>query len=410
VTAEENPTFPTEIVTEGKAKIIAPDLRAYGICPSDYAPSRAPVFYNPVMELNRDLTVIAFQVFQRILQREITICDPLTGTGIRSVRFGTEIEGAKKIVCGDINKRSFNLAKQNIQINGLENKVTVKNQEANRLLGNYSAPKERLDVIDIDPFGTPVPHLDSAVQALRNKGLLATTATDMAPLCGVHPKACIRKYGGKPLRSEYCQEIAIRLLTSAIATQAAKHDIGIHVLFSHCSNHYIRVYTQLVYGAKKADLSIKNLGYILHCFNCLHRETASKPFPETAAKCPECGSRMEYAGPLWINEIFQSKFVEQMKIENTHFAFKNSGKIAKLLDLIKDEASSPFTYYVLDRLSGKMRLPAPSVTRFIQALGRKGFKAIPTHFNTRGVRTDAPALVMQETLKELAKDIWSTKV
>lgn len=410
MTAEENHTFPTEIVTEGKAKIIAPDLRAYGICPSDYAPSRAPVFYNPVMELNRDLTVIAFQVFQRILQREITICDPLTGTGIRSVRFGTEIEGAKKIVCGDINKRSFNLAKQNIQLNGLENKVTAKNQEANRLLGNYSAPKARFDVIDIDPFGTPVPHLDSAVQALRNKGLLATTATDMAPLCGVHPKACIRKYGGKPLRSEYCQEIAIRLLTSAIATQAAKHDIGIHVLFSHCSNHYIRVYTQIVYGAKKADLSIKNLGYILHCFNCLHREIASKPFPEAAAKCPECGSKMDYAGPLWINEIFQSKFVEQMKIENTHFAFKNGGKIAKLLDLIKEEASSPLTYYVLDRLSGKMRLPAPSVTRFIQALRRKGFKAIPTHFNTRGVRTDAPALVMQETLKELAKDIWSTKV
>ena len=88
--------FPTEVITEGKIKILAPKLDAYGVTPSDYAPSRAPVFYNPVMEFNRDLTILAFQAYQRMVNRKITICEPLTGTGIRSVRFAAEIQGIKR--------------------------------------------------------------------------------------------------------------------------------------------------------------------------------------------------------------------------------------------------------------------------------------------------------------------------
>jgi tRNA (guanine26-N2/guanine27-N2)-dimethyltransferase len=392
--------FPTEVIAEGKVKVLVPNLKAYGLCPQDYAPSKAPVFFNPVMEFNRDVSVLAFQAYQRMVNREITICEPLTATGIRGLRFAAEIQGVKKVVSSDINMGSVKLAAYNIALNNLQERVSVKHKDANRLLTEHSAPKTRFDIIDIDPFGTPVPHLDSAVQALRNNGLLATTATDMAPLCGVHAKACIRKYGGRPLRTEYCHELAVRLLAGAVANAAAKHDIGTRVLFSHCSDHYIRVYTQIGYGCQKADESLKTMGYILHCFNCLHRETAAKPFPDAAAKCPECGTKMDYAGPLWLGKIFDLQFIDLMIKENGRTAFRNSGKITKLLGLARDEAETPATYYVLDRLSGKFGLPAPSTASFFQALRAAGFKAVATHFNSRGVRTDAPASAMQETLKK----------
>lgn len=392
--------FPTEVIVEGKVKVVVPNLKAYGVCPHDYAPSKAPVFFNPVMEFNRDVTVLAFQAYQRMVNREITICEPLTATGIRGLRFAAEVQGVKKVVSSDINLGSAQLAAYNIALNNLQDRVSVKHKDANRLLTEHSAPKTRFDIIDIDPFGTPVPHLDSAVQALRNNGLLATTATDMAPLCGVHAKACIRKYGGRPLRTEYCHELAVRLLAGAVATAAAKHDIGTRVLFSHCSDHYIRVYTQIGYGCQKADESLKTMGYILHCFNCLHRETAAKPFPDAAAKCPECGTKMDYAGPLWLGKIFDLQFTDLMIKENVRTAFRNSGKITKLLGLAREEAEAPITYHVLDRLSGKFGLPAPSTAAFFQALRAAGFKVVATHFNTRGVRTDAPASAMQETLKK----------
>ncbi len=402
--AKFEPDFPTEIITEGKIKIVAPKLAAYGVVPSDYAPSRAPVFYNPVMEFNRDLTVLAFQAYQCIINRKITICEPLTGTGIRSIRFAAEIQGVKKVVSSDINQRSVNLATQNIAINELQKKITLKHKDANRILSEHSAPKKRFDIIDIDPFGTPVPHLDSAISALRNNGLLATTATDMAPLCGVHAKACIRKYGGKPLRTEYCHELAIRFLAGAIATTAAKHEIGINIVFSHCTAHYIRVYAQIRYGAQKADESIKNIGYILHCFNCLHRQTTIHPFIDM--KCPECGKSMEYAGPLWIGKILNADFVQLIQNENTRTPFKNNNAISKLLAVIKSEAETPPTYYVLDRLSKKLGLPASPVAMFFKALDEQGFTASPTHFNSRGIKTNASAMEMQKILRKIVnKDL-----
>ena len=180
---------------------------------------------------------------------------------------------------------------------------------------------------------------------------------------------------------------------------AAKHDICIRVLFCHSTAHYVRVYAEIGYGAKKADESVKNLGYILHCFNCLHREVTMSLFAKSVEKCPECGSRMDYAGPLWMTSIFDKQFCEAMVEENAHRAFRNNATIAKLLSLTVGEAEQPPTYYVLDKLSAKLALPAPPVTRILEALKEKGYTAVPTHFNSRGIRTNASAHAMQELLK-----------
>jgi tRNA (guanine26-N2/guanine27-N2)-dimethyltransferase len=397
--AEFKAAFPSETVQEGRVRVVVPKLEAFKQQPADYAPSKAPVFYNPVMELNRDVSVLAFQAYQRLVGREISICDPLTGSGIRGVRFAAEIHSVKKVVVSDINERSFNLAQHNVHLNGLEERVTVEHKDANCLLSCHGAPKRRFDIVDVDPFGSPVPYLDSAVRALRNKGLLAATATDLAPLCGVHAKACVRKYGGKPLRTEYCHELAVRLLAGCVATVAAKQDIGVRVVFSNSADHYIRVYAQIGYGAKKADASVKSLGYVLHCFNCFHRETAKTFSARFFEKCPECGSKMDWAGPLWLGKIFDPQFCEAMAQENRRTAFRNSGKISRLLSLAKDEADAPATYYVIDKISNKLSSPVPSVAAMLRILRDNGFEAVPTHFNSRGVRTNALAFAVQNLLK-----------
>ncbi len=392
--------FPSEIIKEGKIQVLVPKLEAYGVVPSDYAPSKAPVFYNPVMEFNRDLTVLAFKAYQHIVNHEISICEPFTSQGIRGIRFAVEVDGVTKVLLSDISTTALELAKHNVELNKLENIITLKHNDANCILSSNASPKKRFDIIDIDPFGTPVPYLDSAFRALKNNGLLAATATDLAPLCGVHAKACVRKYGGKPLRTEYCHELAVRLLAGCMASLAAKHDIGIRILFSHSTDHYIRVYAQIGYGCQKGDTSLKNTGYILHCFNCLHRETINHIFGKND-QCPECGSKMEFAGPLWISDISDTVFIEQMINESHNTAFKTSAKITKLINLTKNETAATSTYYVIDKLSGKLKLPAPSVQVFITAIKNSGFQAVPTHFNTRGIKTDAPALIMQKILREI---------
>lgn len=393
--------FPTEIIQEGEVKVRVPKLDAFVKSPSEYAPSKAPVFYNPVMELNRDIAVLALQAYQKMLNREISVCEPLTGCGIRGIRFATEVEGVKKVVINDINEKAYQLASHNVCLNELSKHITVKNEDANFLLASYGAPRKRFDAIDIDPFGAPVTYLDSAIRALRNGGLLMLTATDMAPLCGIHPKACIRKYGGKPLRTEYCKELAVRLLAGGLAMTAAKYGMGINIIFSYSTDHYIRIYAVAKYGAKRADENIRNMGYIFHCLRCLHRESMKELFAlQDCMKCGECGSKMDVTGPLWLGEIINADFCRLMETVISKRPLRQGWEIRRLLALVRGEADSSVTYYVLDTLCKKLALPVPSVENVIDKLRKRGFQAVRTHFETTGIKTNTSLAVIEETIKE----------
>jgi len=394
--------FPTEFVKEGAVKVSVPRLETFVKEPWEYAPSKAPVFYNPLMEFNRDLAVLAVQTYQRMVKREISACEPLTGCGIRGVRLAREVEGINKVVMNDISPEAAKLAQFNVKKNELTKQVEVSNEDANLLLSKYAAPRRRFDYVDIDPFGSPAPYLDSAVRALRKGGLLALTATDMAPLCGVHPQACMRKYGGKPLRTEYCHELALRLLIGCIAMAATKHDVGIRVVFSYSDYNHVRAYVILSYGAKEADKNIRAMGYVLHCFECFHRETSKGIVPFLEGNCPECGSRLHVAGPLWLGELLDERFCVQMKKEAKNRNLRLEDKISKMLYLIIEESKAPVTYYVIDKICDKFNLSIPSLSEIIDELRKLGFQAVVTHFTAKAIRTNASAKVVKEVVSRLS--------
>ena len=394
--------FPTETIKEGGAKAVVPKLSAYMKKPWDYAPSKAPVFYNPVMELNRDFAVLALQAHQKLLGRKVSVCEPLTGCGLRGVRFAVEVEGVRKVFLNDIKPEAARLAGFNAELNGVADCVEVANEDANLFLSRNAAPRKRFDYVDVDPFGPPVPYLDSAIRALRKGGLLALTATDMAPLCGVHPRACLRKYGGQPLRTEYCHELAVRLLVGCLAMMAAKHAIGIKVLFSHSIDHYVRAYATVDYGARKADKSIKKMGYVLHCFSCFHRETASGIASPLKRVCPSCGAKLSVAGPLWLGKVADKRFCSLMEREAKQRGLRQEKRHLKMLSLVQNEAEAPVTYYRVDKVCDKLNLPIPGLKKVIDKIRKEGFQAVPTQFNSRGIKTDAPADTVKEVIAELA--------
>ena len=394
--------FPTEFVKEGRVSVLVPKLEAFVKEAWEYAPSKAPVFFNPAMELNRDLAVLALQTYQKIVKREVSACEPLTGCGVRGVRIAAEVEGVRKVVINDISLEAVKLARFNVEHNDVSARVSVANDDANLLLNRYAAPRKRFDYIDVDPFGSPVPYIDSAVRALRNGGLLALTATDMAPLCGVHPKPCVRRYGGKPLRTEYCHELAVRLLLGGLATTAAKHDMGINATFSYSAYNYVRTYALVRYGAKQADKSIQNMGYMLHCFACFHREASKGIIPSSKRECPKCGSRLSVAGPLWLGKLWDREFSFNMKGELKGKLLKHKREILKLISLSIDEVEAPVTYYVIDKVCDKFNLPIPSMSKIAAELKKAGFQVVPTSFSSKAVRTDAPASFIKETVKGLS--------
>jgi tRNA (guanine26-N2/guanine27-N2)-dimethyltransferase len=397
-----NFSFPTETINEGKVKVLVPKLAAYKNKPSDYAPSKAPVFYNPTMELNRDLSVLALQAHQKLLAREVVVSEPLTGCGLRGIRFAVEVEGVGKVVVNDIKPEATKVASYNAELNNVADLVEVVNEDANLFLSKHAAPRKRFDYVDVDPFGTPVPYMDSVLRSLRNGSMLGLTATDMAPLCGVHSQACLRKYGGVPLRTEYCHELAVRLLSGCLTMMAAKHEIGVNVVFSYSIDHYVRAYAVIKYGAKVADKSVKKMGYILHCFSCFHRETATRITAPIKRACPVCGAELSIAGPLWLGKIADKNFCSLMKKEMYERSFRQKKKLQKILSLVQNEAESPITYYRVDQICDKLNFPVPPQKKVLGKLKEIGFQAVLTHFNSRGFRTDAPADTVTKVVTELA--------
>lgn len=71
--------------------------------------------------------------------------------------------------------------------------------------------ENQFDVIDLDPYGCPSIFLDSAVQSVKDGGLLLITATDMAVLAGNSAETCYTKYGAVSLRIKCCHEMVSTL-------------------------------------------------------------------------------------------------------------------------------------------------------------------------------------------------------
>jgi len=79
------------------------------------------------------------------------------------------------------------------------------------------AEKNLFDVVDLDPYGSAIPFLESSLGALANGGLLCVTFTDMAVLCARRPHVCSYKYGSVPLPNKYMHEFALRMVLHMIS-------------------------------------------------------------------------------------------------------------------------------------------------------------------------------------------------
>ena len=88
--------YKLKTIEEGLTKIQFPEYEKVS--------SDAPVFYNPHMELNRDISILALQTYQKEQERDIDICDLFGGSGIRGVRYKNEIDGVGDVSINDISE------------------------------------------------------------------------------------------------------------------------------------------------------------------------------------------------------------------------------------------------------------------------------------------------------------------
>ena len=393
-----NFNYQTETVVEGSLQFVVPKLDVYGVKGYREPSIKAPVFYNPKMSLNRDLAIVVLLTHYKSINNKLRVCEPMAGTGVRGLRFAALSEAVTDVVLGDLNPHAVSLITYNLMQSGFSSRALVHYMDANTLLSLHSSPSKRFDYIDIDPFGSPTPFIDSAIRSLRNRGIIALTATDLGPLCGVHPKSCLRKYYSKPLKTEYSHELALRILIGTMVSIAARYEYGVSIPFSYYADHYIRVYAKLEKGLDKVDESLSKMGYIRHCFGCLYRDYEYGLFKVKNLKCRSCGTNLSIAGPLWLGEISDSDFCKSM-IDQIDIEKLSQRKLAgKLIWGIIREATMPPTYYRIDKLCDKMGVPTPSKRLVINNIITHGFDVTGTHFSPHGIKTNAPIKVMRDAI------------
>lgn len=364
--------------------------------------SEAPVFYNPKMELNRDISILVIQRFQKDLNSEINIGDVFGGSGIRGIRYKKEIDNVGSVAVNDISPLAGEFTKENAIKNSIsieENNFEIHQDEANNFLRKN---RGRFDVVDIDPFGTPSFFIDSVAASIKRNSLLCVTATDTSALCGTYKAPCIRKYNAKPYKSEYCHENGIRILAGFIALTFAKYKKYIEIKLSHSTEHYMRIYMIIKKGSKATDESLKNMGYISHCKNCLYRESKSGLAGSLNDTCPICGEKLIHAGPLWLGKIQDKDFISQTIELIPEKKLNTSSEIETLLKKCENEADASPSSYDIHEISRTLKISAPKIDKVMEHLESLGYYALRTHFTPTAIKTDAPLEKIRDAVNDLS--------
>ena len=360
-------------IVEGATKLLVPKGSLV-----EKIPPMKPAFFNPRARINRDFSMIAYATFLRTFKGPKIFLDSLSGIGARSIRVANELDAIEKVFINDVNPKALEIAENIAKLNNVTNCIFSEN-EACRFLSLHSKRECRGAIVDIDPFGSPSRYLDCGIRATFHGGLLSVTATDLTVLHGLFPAACKRKYYGTPVRTEYGDEIALRLILGCMNIVAGRLDVKIVPLFVQNNMHYYKTYVKVLVKTNDKE----EMGYILHCKNCGNRHVTS----EVRYECNVCNLKAELAGPLWIGNIYNKNFVSEMIIEEKQLQVDKSCK--KILERCKDEADMPPAYFTIDELAHMKHAAPVSLAKTIEKIQNAGFMASATSLNPAAFKTDA---------------------
>ncbi len=311
----------------------------------DKGPGKAKgVFYNPAMKMSRDLHVA---LANKIKIKGIVL-DGLAASGIRGIRL--MLEAGLKVEFCDTSILATETINENLKINGIES--VVYNKPVEELL-----KEKKYDCIDIDPFGTPVPFLEAALEGLNDNGILGVSATDTAVLCGAKPSICTKRYGAMSMKWVSAKEIGIRILLGKIHSLAIKIGKGIEPLLCYSEGHHLRTFVRLT---KKNKTKLKWINLDMKVVE---------------------NEEKNAGGPLWVDKIIQSNLVPS----------DCEGKLGKFFQTLSEEADGPPGLYDINDLARGAKIgQTPQRNKIITSLEKLGYFASSSVFSPLGIKTDAP--------------------
>jgi len=278
--------------------------------------------------------------------------------------------------------------------------------------------------VDIDPYGSPLPFLDTAIQSLARRGVAEISATDSAALTGSSKNALLRRYGARVRTDGLAHDSGLRVLLATVARTAARHERAIEPLLSIWESHHLRVSVRVRRSVERANDIEESLGWRVASPTAeevsssiqagIHPDTGLDSLPMHCLlplSHPVNRSDKRISGPMWIGPLGQSGAMASMTEERalelcgpisieddpagwTDKDFERERRrVARSIRHISEEAvtiDAPHLILVDDLASWLGSGSPPSPSGMVEALCETGHRAAVAHYGKPAFRTDAP--------------------
>lgn len=403
---------------------------------------------------------------------EFRVLDALSATGLRALRYAQEIPNITSVTANDMSPDATQSIDMNVRHNKLEDTIKVTTGNAISHMYNFvgqdsnnprhkkpnneaSFNSGKYDVIDLDPYGTAVPFLDAAIQALNDGGLLCVTCTDAGvwASCG-YPEKTFALYGGSPIKGFHSHEGGLRLIINAISTSAARYGIAVEPLLSLSIDFYARIFVRV----RKSPADVKFLAgktMLVYCCDSGCGAWKTQPLgrnddhktktgstgtkhglaqgPSCTPYCDHCGFKMHVSGPMYAGPIHNPQFIatilgylpqldketyktidriegmlstamEESELEGNidhSVKFDNPSKTERPVPLVNPALLDRHPFFFLpSALAGILHCQAPPEAAIKGAFRHAGYKVARSHTKPGSIRTNAPWTFVWEIMRE----------
>lgn len=248
----------------------------------------------------------------------------------------------------------------------------------------------------------------------------------MAILAGNNPESCYAKYGSVPLKTKACHEQALRILLRCIESHATRYGRYIKPLLSISVDFYIRVFVRVFTSPLQCKMSSSKQSLFYQCTGCQTyslqplgilkpNPTENNPdqfkyalptVPSVNQHCDQCNSKYHMGGPIWTAPIHDLDFVDtlyELIQTEPYKKLETNPRIYGVLSVIREELPDVPLYYTLDHMCSVLKLQCIQMVKLRSALLHAGYKVSFSHAAKTSIKTNAPAKVLWDILRNWAK-------
>ena len=270
-----------------------------------------------------------------------------------------------------------------------------------------SSVSKHFQIIDLDPYSTAAPFLDSAIQAADDGALLCITSTDGRSLNGLQHDTGYAWYGLMPMNTAFSKEFGVRALMTTLISTASRYARSIEPLLCLAINFYVRIFVRITdkkqpskitagttslcfYSPSSCSFWLQPMGLIKAKNTSKTIVPASLELPNDSSHDPLTGGSLKIGGPVYTGPLFDHSFIDSVmaEIRNNRY-LKTEDRVRAVLNTAKAEIDAPF-YYDFSQLCGIVAASCPSRAIVVGALEKMGYQVSITHCERGNFKTTAP--------------------